>query len=136
MRCKKGEDYQHPIGNFLAPGSADNLTDHLNHQAETDGSLQLEMFGRFMSGVWSAWYSCGRHVFLGSTEQAYGMTHISGLAQATVDQPIVSTLVPRSYFDDAFYYSVVAAVVSRISTLLRNTGPKDDPFSCAAVLGH
>ena len=62
--------------------------------------------------------------------------HISGLAQATVDQPIVSTLVPRLYFDKAFYYNVVAAVVNTMSTLLRNTGPKNEPFGCATVLGH
>ena len=39
----------------------------------------------------------------------------------------MSALVPRSYFDEAFYSNAVAAVVSGVSTLLRNTSPKVFP---------
>ena len=50
-----------------------------------------------------------------------------GLAEAAVHRPTVSTFVPKSYFDEAFYSNAVAAVVSGMSTLLRNTGPKVFP---------
>ena len=36
----------------------------------------------------------------------------------------MSVLIPRPYFEEAFYSNAVAAVVSGVSTLLRNTGPK------------
>jgi len=39
----------------------------------------------------------------------------------------VSTLVPRSYFDEAFRSNAVAAVVSGVSTLLHNAAPKTFP---------
>jgi len=52
------------------------------------------------------------------------MTPHSGLAQAAVHQPTMSALIPKSYFDEAFYSNAVAAVVSGMSTLLRNTGPR------------
>ena len=39
----------------------------------------------------------------------------------------MSTLVPRSYLDEAFYSNAVAAVVSGVSTLLRNAAPKTFP---------
>ena len=39
----------------------------------------------------------------------------------------MSALVPRSYFDEAFHSSAVAAVVSGVSTLLHNTAPKTFP---------
>jgi len=56
------------------------------------------------------------------------MTPHPGLAQVAVHKPTVSSaLVPKSYFDEAFYSSAVAAVVSGMSTLLRNTGPKMFP---------
>lgn len=42
----------------------------------------------------------------------------------------MSALIPRSYFDEAFYSNAVSAVVSGVSTLLRNTAPKT--FASAA----
>ena len=39
----------------------------------------------------------------------------------------MSTLVPRSYFDEAFHSNAVAAVVSGVSTLLHNAAPKTFP---------
>ena len=36
----------------------------------------------------------------------------------------MSALVPRSYFDETFYSNAIAAVVSGVSTLLRDTNPK------------
>ena len=39
----------------------------------------------------------------------------------------MSALVPRSYFDESFHSSAIAAVVSGVSALLRDTGPKTFP---------
>ena len=39
----------------------------------------------------------------------------------------MSVLVPKSYFDEAFYSNAVAAVVSGVSTLLNNTTRKTFP---------
>ena len=39
----------------------------------------------------------------------------------------MASLVPESYLDEALYSDAVAAVVSGISTLLPNTGPKMFP---------
>jgi hypothetical protein len=36
----------------------------------------------------------------------------------------MSALIPKSYFDEAFYSNAVSSVVSGISTLWRNTSPK------------
>lgn len=39
----------------------------------------------------------------------------------------MSVLVPKSYFDEAFYSNAVAAVVSGVSTLLNNATRKTFP---------
>lgn len=39
----------------------------------------------------------------------------------------MAPFVPKSYFDEAFYSEAVAAVVSGVSALLRNTAPKMFP---------
>ena len=46
------------------------------------------------------------------------------LAQSAVHRPTVSALIPRSYLDEAFYSNAVFAVISGVSTLLRDATPK------------
>lgn len=36
----------------------------------------------------------------------------------------MSNVIPRSYFDQAFYSNTVSAIVNGVSTLLHNTAPK------------
>ena len=52
------------------------------------------------------------------------LLHLLALAQSAVHQPNVSALIPRSYFDEASYSNAISAVVSGVSSLLRNTAPK------------
>lgn len=46
----------------------------------------------------------------------------------------MSALVPRSYFDQAFYSNAVSAVVSGVSALLRSTAP--NTFTSTTLLSR
>jgi len=109
----------------IAKGVDKTLEDYLysknfnfNDRAEVDGSRQPEMFSRFMSGLMHPLI----HVGYGLEFGLAGIL-VEGLAQSAVHRPNVSALIPRSYFDEAFYSNAVAAVVSGVSTLLHNATP-------------